>query len=83
MVIALPWSDFFDHYVSIPILLRFYAQQFLSYYTFHYDSSAKQFSYETVYRYDVVFVLSAGGKLNYQGSRQWIEEQLEQHGGKF
>uniref|UniRef100_A0A914VSA6 BOS complex subunit NCLN n=1 Tax=Plectus sambesii TaxID=2011161 RepID=A0A914VSA6_9BILA len=28
-------------------------------------------------KYNLVFLLSSGGKLNYQGSRQWIEEFLE------
>ncbi|VDN50259.1 unnamed protein product [Dracunculus medinensis] len=38
-----------------------------------------QFYASTVTRpkYNIVFLLSAGGKFNYQGSRQWIEDNIE------
>lgn len=28
-------------------------------------------------RYNLVFVLSGAGKLNYQGSKKWLEDQLD------
>lgn len=31
-------------------------------------------------RYNLIFILSAGGKFNYQGARQWIDEHVEQIG---
>lgn len=34
-------------------------------------------------KFNVVFVLSAAGKFNYQGSRQWIEDFQEKHSGIF
>lgn len=34
-------------------------------------------------KFNVVFVLSAVGKFNYQGSRQWIEDFQEKNSGKL
>lgn len=34
-------------------------------------------------RYNIMFLLSAGGKFNYQGSRKWLEEGLDNSGGSI
>jgi hypothetical protein len=31
-------------------------------------------------RYNILFLLSGGGKFNYLGSKKWIDDQLEQNG---
>ena len=28
-------------------------------------------------RHNLVFIVAGGGKLNYQGSKKWLEEQLD------
>lgn len=33
-------------------------------------------------RYNLQFLLSGGGKFNYQGTKRWLEDQLE-NGGMF
>lgn len=34
----------------------------------------------TVFRYNIIFFLSGGGKFNYQGTRKFIDESLETSG---
>lgn len=28
-------------------------------------------------KYNIIFILSGGGKINYQGSKKWLEDQLD------
>lgn len=39
-----------------------------------------QFFFLFIYRYNLIFLLSAAGKFNYMGTRQWIDNYLEQSG---
>jgi hypothetical protein len=34
-------------------------------------------------RFNLLFLLSGGGKFNYQGTRRWIEDQLESTGTEY
>lgn len=34
-------------------------------------------------KYNMIFLLTAGGKFNYQGSRQWLEEHVEKQTGNL
>lgn len=34
-------------------------------------------------RYNIIFLLSGGGKLNYQGSKKWLEDQLDSLDGSI
>ncbi|KAJ8960178.1 hypothetical protein NQ318_003901 [Aromia moschata] len=34
-------------------------------------------------KYNLVFVLTGGGKINYQGSKKWLEDQVDPGGGTF
>jgi hypothetical protein len=38
----------------------------------HLYSSSKSHA-----RYNIIFLLSGAGKLNYQGSKKWLEDQLD------
>lgn len=34
-------------------------------------------------KYNMMFLLTAGGKFNYQGSRQWLEEHIDKQTGNY
>lgn len=34
-------------------------------------------------KYNMMFLLTAGGKFNYQGSRQWLEEHIDKQIGNY
>ncbi|VDM21217.1 unnamed protein product [Wuchereria bancrofti] len=34
-------------------------------------------------KYNMMFLLTAGGKFNYQGSRQWLEEHIDKQSGNY
>lgn len=37
----------------------------------------------TVGRYNLIFILTGGGKLNYMGSKKWLEDQLDSLDGSI
>lgn len=38
---------------------------------------------KTIGKYNIVFLLTGGGKVNYQGSKKWLEEQLDSLDGSI